>query len=125
MSHLTPGQRLLCHTLLTVIFLAALGWFLVQLAALALHQNPLPASPDTPEDQLPQQELLATLQWQLPLRLAGLGALVVLIGEGLLIVVRRSLSQTAAHRKSTCSTTGVSSSYPSPSAGSSTSSFPS
>ena len=127
MSRLTPFQRILCHTLVTVVFLATLGWFLVQLASLAWNPNPLPPSHVAAEDPIPQQDIFATLQWQLPLRLAVLGALLVLIGEGLLMALRRSLSHTAIPQKSSSSHGIVSSSCSSTesSAGSSTFSPPS
>ncbi len=124
---LTPLQRILCHTLLTVVFLATLGWFLVQLAALAWNPYSLPPSAVAAEDPLPQEDMIATLQWQLPLRLAVLGAVLVLIGEGLLIVLRRSLSHSATPQKSSSSNGIVSSACSSTesSAGSSTFSHPS
>lgn len=102
MTQRAPWPGLLIHTALTAVFLAMVGWFLVQLAAIALNQNPLPGPPAVPKDHLPPQDLedrhspqdlVAALQWQLPLRLAVLGALLVLLGEGLLILVRRSFSR--------------------------------
>lgn len=93
-------QRLLIHTILTAVFLAVVGWSLVQLAVIALNQNPLPSPPAVPEEHLSSQDLLTTLRWQLPLRLAGFGALLVLLGEGLLILVRRSSSHPASPQES-------------------------
>jgi hypothetical protein len=121
MTQWAPWQRLLIHTVLTAVFLTMVGWFLVQLAAIALNQNHLSAPPTVPEDHLPSQDsedrhspqdLLAVLQWQLPLRLAVLGAVLVLLGEGLLILVRRSSSRPARPQEASRSISTASASRP-------------
>lgn len=114
-------QRLLIHTILTAVLLALVGWFLVQLAAIALNQNHLSGPPAVSEDHLPSQDpqdrhspqdLLAALQWQLPLRLAVLGVVLVLLGEGLLILFRRSSSCPARPQQASRSISSASASRP-------------
>ncbi|MCS7023040.1 MAG: hypothetical protein NZU63_14580 [Gemmataceae bacterium] len=96
-----PLQRMVAHSLVAAVILAVLGYLLAQWAALAVSQlqvTPPTSAPlaeveagiTTPETNLSTTQLVESLRWQLPLRLAGLGVLLVVIGEGLIWLLRRN-----------------------------------
>lgn len=90
-------RRLLAHLVLTVVVLAMLGFLLAQLATsgmshvLAVGYGS--AGADGSEEVALSIEQLAALRWQLPLRLAAMGVVLVLLGEGLLLLLRREQSK--------------------------------
>jgi ABC-type antimicrobial peptide transport system permease subunit len=100
----SPGlRRMLLHSLVVAILLALLGFLLAQLALWGLSQTMIVAPP-TPPDAVEQTgasaaEHLSAMQWQLPWRLAGLGVLLVVLGEGGLLLIRRMTRPGSAHQQ--------------------------
>ncbi len=82
-------RRILTHAALTAASLAAVGLMLAYIATIALDSLAIGDMTGAPAATASSESMANGLYWQLPLRLAAMGFVIVVAGEGLAHIFRR------------------------------------
>ncbi len=91
-------RRILTHAVLTIASLAIVGLMLAHIATMAIGFVADGDIADSNATTEVTDSLFQDLYWQLPLRLAAIGFIIVLAGEGLICAFRRRHNSNMHHK---------------------------